>query len=89
MWCLLVTPYLLTYVRTLLYYSTCEGKGAMVIVQGKVQGDTAADSFVNLWGGLMGSKPATKGVSRVQRVQGALGGILKEIGFTADQVFLI
>ena len=61
----------------------------MVIVQGKVQGDTAADSFVNLWGGLMGSKPATKGVSRVQRVQGALGGILKEIGFTADQVFLI
>ena len=63
----------------------------MVIVQGKVQGDAAADSdsFVNLWGGLMGTKPATKGVSRVQRVQGALGGILKEIGFTADQVFLI
>lgn len=61
----------------------------MVIVQGKVQGDAVPDSFVSLWGGLMGTKPATKGVSRVQRVQGALGGVLKDIGFTADQVFLI
>ena len=61
----------------------------MVIVQGKVQGDAVTDGFVSLWGGLMGTKPATKGVSRVQRVQGALGGVLKDIGFTADQVFLI
>ena len=61
----------------------------MVIVRGKVQGDAVPDGFVSLWGGLMGTKPATKGVSRVQRVQGALGGVLKDIGFTADQVFLI
>ena len=63
--------------------------GVMVIVSGRVQGEPAGDSFIELWGGVMGTKPATKGTSKMQRVQGRLGGILKEIGFSSDQVFQI
>ena len=70
-----------------------ENTGVMVIVCGKVQGDISGEGaegnedFVELWGGLMGIKLGTKGKSKVQRVQGAVGGILKEIGFSSNQVF--
>lgn len=67
-----------------------ENRGVMVIVCGKVQGDTAdtgTDGFVETWGGAMGKKLSSKGHSKSQRVQGALGGVLQEIGFSADQVF--
>ena len=63
--------------------------GVMIIVCGKVQGEKTCDSFVELWGGAMGEKLKTKGKSQMQRVQGVLGGILKDIGFTAEQVFKI
>ena len=70
-------------------HGTVANKGVMVIVSGKVQGELAGDSFVELWGGVMGTKPATKGTSKMQRVQGRLGGILKDIGFSSDQVFQV
>ena len=63
--------------------------GVMVIVCGKIQGDTG-EAFVELWGGIMGRKThrmQTK--SKMQRVQGSLGGILEEIGFASQQVFQI
>ena len=61
----------------------------MVIVCGKVQGDKGCKGFVELWGGMMGKKLGTKGKSKQQRVQGALGGVLKELGFSAEEVFQI
>ena len=66
-----------------------EKKGVMVIVTGKMKEDKGCEGFVELWGGLMGEKVNSRSTSRMQRVQGALGGILKDIGFTSDQVFQI
>ena len=65
-----------------------ENRGVMIIVCGKVQGDQGSEQFVEHWGGAMGKKlPYTRRLSDRQRVQGALGGVLREIGFSADQVF--
>jgi hypothetical protein len=62
----------------------------MILVCGRVQGDAGGSGdFVELWGGKMGKKLKTKGKSDAQRVQGQLGGILKEVGFSADQVFQV
>lgn len=76
-----------------------KSKGVMVIVCGRVQDDMRkktsdfrpgdGEDFVELWGGPMGQKVSTRGKSKMQRVQGSLGGILKEAGFTSDQVFQI
>ena len=68
---------------------TQEDRGVMVLVCGKVQGDIASEGpgLVELWGGPMGNPLRMKGKSQAQRVQGALGGILKVLSFTSDQVF--
>jgi hypothetical protein len=67
----------------------------MVVVCGELQGDESAGpgdrgeggevGFVELWGGRMGARVRKRGQG--QRVQGALGGVLKELGFTGNQVF--
>ena len=67
-----------------------ENKGVMVIVYGRLQGqDKDCERFVEHWAGPMGKKLRAKSKSKMQRVQGALGGVLKEIGFAADQVFKV
>ena len=63
--------------------------GVMVIVSGKIQGDKNCEAFVELWGGVMGRKLRQRGGSKMQRVQGPVGGILEEIGFASTQVFQI
>jgi hypothetical protein len=66
-----------------------KNQGVMIMVCGKVQGDKSCEGFVELWGGKMGMKLPTTGRSPMQRIQGALGGVLADTGFSSDQVFQI
>ena len=66
--------------------SAPNGVGVMILVTGRVQGDDrGGDGFVELWAGLAGKRPHTKGKASMERVQGslALGGILCELGFSS------
>jgi hypothetical protein len=64
------------------------GVGVMILVTGRVQGDDrGGDDFVELWAGLAGKRPSTKGKASMQRVQGSVGGILAELGFSSSEVF--
>ncbi|CAE8710467.1 unnamed protein product [Polarella glacialis] len=51
-----------------------EKKGVMVIVTGKMKEDKGCEGFVELWGGPLGEKVNPRSTSRMQRVQGSLGG---------------
>ncbi len=65
-----------------------QNSGVMVIVYGKLPGqDKDGDAFVEHWGGRLGKRLQKRSKSKMQRVQGGLGGVLREMGFTANQVF--
>ena len=56
--------------------SAPNGVGVMILVTGRVQGDDrGGDGFVELWAGLAGKRPHTKGKASMERVQapGKLG----------------
>lgn len=55
-------------------------KDVMVLVCGK-------DGFVEFWAGKVGRAPPKADGSKGAKIQGPLMGVLKEAGFSADQVF--